>query len=46
MIKSPPKPAHRDVLLIANGDLRLSANQTCWPAQREMERKLSLAVES
>ncbi|WP_437222525.1 fucose isomerase [Planctomicrobium sp. SH661] len=33
------------VALIANGDLRLSANQACWPAQREMETALSNAVQ-
>jgi hypothetical protein len=32
------------VLLIASGDLRLSANQTCWPAQKAMEAELSQAV--
>jgi hypothetical protein len=32
------------ILLVANGDLRLSANQTCWPAQRAMERALARAV--
>ena len=26
--------------LVANGDLRLSANQTCWPAQEAMEKKV------
>lgn len=26
--------------LVANGDQRLSANQTCWPAQQEFERLL------
>jgi cold shock CspA family protein len=31
------------VLLITSGDLRLSANQECWPAQREMEEKLTAA---
>lgn len=30
-------------ILVASGDLRLSANQTCWPAQAEMERKLIAA---
>ncbi len=34
------------VQLIANGDLRLSANQVCWPAQEAMERELIDAVES
>jgi len=33
------------VLLVANGDLRLSANQTCWPAQQAMEKMLAAAVE-
>jgi len=32
------------VLLIANGDLRLSANQLCWPAQNEMEQAIMAAV--
>ena len=26
--------------LVASGDLRLAANQTCWPAQQELETKL------
>jgi hypothetical protein len=34
----------RDVLLVASGDLRLSANQNCWPAQKEMEDSLGKAV--
>lgn len=41
------KPASlrkNQVYLIASGDLRLSANQMCWPAQKEMERKLTAAV--
>src|SRR5690242_6343862 len=33
------------VYLVANGDLRLSANQNCWPAQEEMEGMLVAAVE-
>ena len=37
------KPAADEVLLITSGDLRLSANQVCWPAQRDMEEKLSAA---
>jgi len=32
------------VYLVASGDMRLSANQTCWPAQEAMERKLTHAV--
>ena len=31
------------VYLVASGDLRLSANQTCWPAQAEMEALLTRA---
>ncbi len=34
----------RQVQLIANGDLRLSANQVCWPAQQQMERELGDAI--
>jgi hypothetical protein len=34
------------VQLIANGDLRLTANQKCWPAQSEMEKQLKDAIES
>ena len=37
-----PKP--KTILLVANGDLRLSANQVCWPAQEAMEKKLAAAV--
>ena len=29
------------VVLIANGDLRVTANQKCWPAQAAMERQLT-----
>ena len=39
------KPAkNKEVLLVANGDLRLSANQNCWAAQQEMEKSLTEAV--
>lgn len=30
--------------LVANGDLRESANTQCWPTQAEMERKLSAVI--
>ena len=33
-------------ILIANGDLRLSANQVCWPAQQAAEQKVIEAVRS
>ena len=32
------------VLLVANGDLRQTANQACWPAQLAVEKKLAQAV--
>jgi len=32
------------VFLVASGDLRLSANQKCWPAQNSMEELLTAAV--
>jgi hypothetical protein len=34
------------VQLIASGDLRLSANQVCWPAQLAMEQELTRAMEA
>ena len=36
----------KQVQLVASGDLRLSANQDCWPAQQEMEAALTKAVEA
>jgi L-fucose isomerase-like protein len=35
---------NRRIQLVASGDSRLSANQGCWPAQQEMEQRLSAAV--
>ena len=36
-----PQPIEDDeAILVASGDLRLSANQKCWPAQRAMEEKV------
>lgn len=36
-----PKPIEpNQVVLVSSGDLRLSANQECWPAQKEMEEKI------
>ena len=34
------------VYLMANGDLRLSANQNCWEAQQAMEQEIIQAVQS
>lgn len=41
LLPCPPKTAY----LVASGDLRLSANQTCWAAQEEMEAGLVRAFE-
>src|SRR5215469_3903973 len=41
--KQIAKPKTDEVLLVTSGDLRLSANQACWPAQRDMEEKLTAA---
>ncbi|MDW7980360.1 MAG: hypothetical protein RMH97_07335 [Verrucomicrobiales bacterium] len=41
-----PKLKPRHVQLIASGDLRLSANQVCWPAQEQMEQALKAAIEA
>lgn len=44
MTKKAKSPKNKTVLLVASGDLRLSANQVCWPAQRDLERALTAAV--
>jgi hypothetical protein len=36
----------KTVLLVANGDLRQSANEKCWPAQHAMEQKLAKVIAS
>jgi hypothetical protein len=40
-----PKLDDKQVYLMANGDLRLSANLRCWPAQAQMEAAVAAAVE-
>lgn len=40
----PNKVGKKQVLMVASGDLRLSANQSCWEAQKEMEAALAKAV--
>ena len=37
------RPAANEILLVTSGDLRLAANQVCWPAQRDMEEALTAA---
>jgi hypothetical protein len=39
-----PKVGKKQVLMLANGDLRLAANQKCWPEQEKMEEALTAAV--
>src|ERR1700728_4436996 len=36
-IAKPTKIAKKQILLVASGDLRQSANQKCWPEQEKME---------
>jgi L-fucose isomerase-like protein len=43
-VSSPKRAKSKQVFLVASGDLRLSANQVCWPAQKEMEDQLAVAV--
>ncbi|MGD0202119.1 MAG: fucose isomerase [Bryobacteraceae bacterium] len=33
-----------NIVLIASGDLRLSANRVCWPAQQKMEEAVMAAI--
>ena len=40
------KIGKKQVQLVANGDIRLSANQTCWPEQKAVEKALGAAVAS
>ncbi len=39
-----PRSDSRTVYLVASGDLRLSANQKCWPEQAKMEAALARAL--
>ena len=45
-LTTPTSLPAKHVYLMANGDLRLSANQNCWAAQHEMEQAICQAVES
>ena len=36
----------KQVYILANGDLRLSANQVCWAEQSKMEAALSKALKA
>jgi hypothetical protein len=43
-IEKPAKVKKDEILLVASGDLRLSANQECWEEQDKMEKQLAAAV--
>ncbi len=43
VFKRPDPVAPGEVLLIASGDLRQSANKVCWPAQAEAEKTIVAA---
>ncbi|MGO9316706.1 MAG: fucose isomerase [Terracidiphilus sp.] len=42
-VVSPKPVAPNEVLLVASGDLRQSANEVCWPAQAGLEKMLTAA---
>ena len=44
MPRSKSNKKSKTVTLIANGDLRLSANSVCWKAQEQMEAKLTEVI--
>ena len=35
---------NKTILLVSSGDLRLSANQKCWPGQAKMEKRLGEVI--
>jgi hypothetical protein len=41
VLESPTPVAAGEVLPIASGDLRQSANKVCWAAQSEVEKQLN-----
>jgi L-fucose isomerase-like protein len=45
-VQAPVAAKAGEVVLIASGDLRLSANQVCWPAQVEVERAVTKSFEA
>jgi hypothetical protein len=42
--ETPAPAAPNEVVLVASGDLRDSANKKCWPAQHAMEQQLIAAL--
>jgi hypothetical protein len=45
-VLSPTPRKNNEIVLLASGDLRQSANIDCWPAQKEMEAKISEALKA
>jgi hypothetical protein len=43
-VATPAKVRKDQILLVANGDLRLAANQRCWAAQEVLEHSLTEAL--
>ncbi len=41
VITEPEPIGDDEIILVTSGDLRLAANQECWPAQSEMEEKVN-----
>jgi hypothetical protein len=44
-VRDWPEPAPKTVYAVASGDLRLSANTTCWPAQEAFEQRVREVLE-
>jgi hypothetical protein len=42
--RKPPRLGPNQIYLVASGDLRLSANQKCWPEQAKIEDALRIAL--
>src|SRR4029079_10249232 len=45
-MKTPKPLSPKQVYIMSNGDLRLSANQKCWPEQAKMESVLNKALKA
>jgi hypothetical protein len=45
-IREPEPLGPGEAVLVASGDLRLSANRECWPAQAEMEERVRAAFQA
>ena len=46
VVEEPQPVKKNEVVLIASGDLRQSANKVCWPVQAEVEEKLTAALKA